>query len=150
MNLTQIKPIKKALHSRKRVGRGPGSGLGKTSGRGFNGQQSRSGYSRRYGFEGGQMPIVRRMPKRGFSNCPFREETQIVNLIDLERVFTGGEVTVVEMKKAGLVKGEKAKVRVLAKGSLTKSLVVHANHFSQKAAEAITSAGGKAVVIGQE
>jgi large subunit ribosomal protein L15 len=124
MELHDLHPARGAKKTRKRVGRGPGSGTGKTAGRGHKGQKSRSGYSRRYGFEGGQMPLVRRIPKRGFYNI-FRVEFQVVNLRDLERVFADGDTVSVEtLVENGLVRGGKRLVKVLGDGELKKKLTV--------------------------
>ena len=143
MNLTQIKPIKKALHSRKRVGRGPGSGLGKTSGRDFNGQKSRSGYSRRYGFEGGQMPLQRRLPKFGFTNLK-RVEYKAINLSTLDELAAKKELAAVDFEalvSAGFVSSND-KVKILGNGTLSKGLAVKAHAFSKSAEAAIVAAGG--------
>jgi large subunit ribosomal protein L15 len=146
MIITDIRPNKKALKNRKRVGRGPGSGWGKTAGRGANGQKSRSGYSRRFGFEGGQMPLVRRIPKRGFTNYPFKKEYQIVNLNDLIRVDED-EITLEAMKKAGLIKKENALVKVLSNGEIEKAVTVYAHKFSEQAKKKIEDKGGKAIIV---
>lgn len=131
--------------ARKRVGRGPGSGLGKTSGRGQKGQNSRSGGGVRLGFEGGQTTLARRLPKRGFSNFN-RKEYAIVNVADLNRFENGTEVTPALLKECGLVKKELNGVKILGCGELTKSLNVTAAKFSKSAKEAIENAGGKAEV----
>jgi large subunit ribosomal protein L15 len=129
------------------VGRGPGSGTGKTAGRGENGQKSRSGYSRKVGFEGGQMPLHRRVPKRGFTNAPFRKEFAEVNLGRLE-VFEEGTIVTPEVRvKWGIVKRVRDGVKILGKGDLTKALTVHAHRFSAKAKERIAGASGKAEVL---
>jgi large subunit ribosomal protein L15 len=128
------------------VGRGPGSGLGKTSGRGEKGQKSRSGYSRKVGFEGGQMPLHRRVPKRGFHNR-FRKEYAEVNLGRLEAFDAGTIVTPELLLKRGVIKKLRDGVKVLAKGSLSKALTVRAHKFSAKAQETIAGAGGKAEVL---
>jgi large subunit ribosomal protein L15 len=147
MELHDLHPAPGAKRSRKRVGRGPGSGNGKTAGRGHKGQKSRSGYSRRYGFEGGQMPLVRRIPKRGFTNI-FRVEFQVVNLRDLERVFADGDtVSPEEMIDKGLVRGGKRLVKVLADGELSKKLTVRAHKFSASARVGIEKAGGSCEVV---
>ena len=106
MKLHELKPNEKAFKVRKRVGRGPGSGLGKTSGRGENGQKSRSGYSHKTGFEGGQLPLYRRLPKRGFSNARFKKEYAIINLSDLNKFEDGALVTPEILKEMGLIKKE--------------------------------------------
>ncbi|MEJ2188945.1 MAG: 50S ribosomal protein L15 [Acidobacteriota bacterium] len=147
MELHDLHPAPGAKRARKRVGRGPGSGNGKTAGRGHKGQKSRSGYSRRYGFEGGQMPLVRRIPKRGFHNI-FRVEFQVVNLRDLERVFADGDLVNPEaLVEQGLVRGGKRRVKVLADGELSKKLTVQAHKFSATAKAAIEAAGGTCEVV---
>jgi large subunit ribosomal protein L15 len=147
MELHDLHPAKGAKKTRKRIGRGPGSGTGKTAGKGHKGQKSRSGYSRRYGFEGGQMPLVRRIPKRGFTNI-FRVEFQVVNLRDLDRVFGDGETVSVEaLVEKGLVRGGKRPVKVLGDGELTKKLTVQAHKFSASAKAGIEKAGGSCEVV---
>ncbi|MBD3872250.1 MAG: 50S ribosomal protein L15 [Acidobacteria bacterium] len=147
MELHNLHPAPGAKRPRKRVGRGPGSGNGKTAGRGHKGQKSRSGYSRRYGFEGGQMPLVRRIPKRGFTNI-FRVEFQVVNLRDLERVFSDGDTVSPEaMVEKGLARGGKRLIKVLADGDLTKKLIVQAHKFSGSARAGIEKAGGSCEVV---
>ncbi len=147
MGLHDLKPAKGSVRNRKRVGRGPGSGLGKTSGRGEKGQKSRSGFAHRPGFEGGQMPLHRRIPKRGFSNQPFRKEFATVNLGRLE-VFEAGTIVTPELLvKQGIVKQLRDGLKVLADGELTKALTVHAHRFSAKAKERIAGLGGKAEVL---
>jgi large subunit ribosomal protein L15 len=147
MELNTLRPARGAKRNRKRVGRGPGSGKGKTCGRGHKGQKSRTGYSRRYGFEGGQMPLVRRIPKRGFTNI-FRVERQVVNLRDLERVFVDGDTaSVEEMVARGLIRRNGGPVKVLADGELTKKLTVCAHRFSKSAQEQIESVGGTCEVV---
>ncbi len=133
---------------RKRVGRGVGSGLGKTSARGHKGARARSGYSRKAGHEGGQMPLLRRLPKRGFSNANFRTEYAVVNLRDLEAAFNDGDtVTVVELIAKGLVRNQKLPVKVLADGVLSKRLSVSAEKFSKVAQDKIAAAGGSVTVL---
>jgi len=140
--LHNLKPAEGATKKRKRVGRGPGSGNGKTAGRGHKGQRSRSGYSRRYGFEGGQMPLVRRIPKRGFTNI-FRVGYQVVNLRDLDRVFADGDTVSPQLlEEKGLIRGGKKPVKVLAAGELSKKLTVQAHAFSKNAQASIEAAGG--------
>lgn len=147
MELNNLRPAPGAKRPRKRVGRGPGSGKGKTCGRGHNGQKSRSGYSRRWGFEGGQMPLVRRIPKRGFTNI-FRVEYQVVNLRDLERVFDAGETASLEaMADKGLVRSSGNPVKILATGELSKKLAVQAHKFSKAAQSGIEAAGGSCEVV---
>jgi large subunit ribosomal protein L15 len=146
MSLNNLRPPKGAKHSKKRVGRGQGSGNGKTAGRGHKGAKSRSGFKHKRGFEGGQMPLHRRVPKRGFYN-PFRVEFEVVNLDTLvERFDAGVEITPELMRERGLV-GRDAQVKVLARGDISKALTVRAHKFSGKAAEKIAAAGGKAEVV---
>ncbi|MGI6146334.1 MAG: 50S ribosomal protein L15 [Firmicutes bacterium] len=147
MRLEDLRPPFGAKRERKRVGRGHGSGWGKTSGRGQKGQLSRSGGGKRFGFEGGQTPIYRRLPKRGFNN-KFKVEYAVVNIADLEERFSAGDVVTVEaLKELGLVRGYDVKVKVLGDGELTKSLTVQANKFSESAVEKIKAAGGSAEVV---
>jgi large subunit ribosomal protein L15 len=146
MALHDLKPAPGSVRERKRVGRGPGSGLGKTSGRGEKGQKSRSGFARKPGFEGGQMPLHRRVPKRGFHN-PFRKEYAEVNLGRLEVFEAGSIVTPEVLQKRGLVRKALDGVKILAKGDLTKALTVRAHKFSAKAQERIAGLGGKAEVL---
>ena len=134
--------------TRKRVGRGPGSGLGKTSGRGENGQKSRSGASIPAWFQGGQTPLYRRVPKRGFNNARFRTEYATINLSDLNKYFNDGdEVTPEVLKEKGIIKQQLCGVKVLGNGELEKKLTIKANRFSSSAVTKIESAGGKAEVI---
>ncbi len=149
LSLNNLKAPEGATHKKKRVGRGPGSGLGKTAGRGNKGQKSRSGYSRKRGFEGGQMPLHRRLPKRGFTNI-FKREWAEVNLADLEEQFdAGASVTPEALVEKGLVRKSKAEaVVVLGQGELKKNLTVSAHRFSSAAKQKIEAAGGKAEVIG--
>lgn len=142
MELHNLRPATGAKRPRKRVGRGPGSGNGKTAGRGHKGQRSRSGYSRRYGFEGGQMPLVRRIPKRGFFNV-FRVDYQVVNLRDLEKAFSDGdEVNPTTLVEKGLIRRGPKPVKILATGDLTKKLSIVADKFSGSARSKIEAAGG--------
>lgn len=142
MELNNLKPKKGARHAKKRVGRGPGSGHGKTAGRGEKGQKSRTGYSRMLGFEGGQMPLHRRLPKRGFNNI-FKTEYAVLNLSDLEARFDAGATVDAEaLRGAGLVKGRNRKIKVLGNGDLSKKLTVQADKFSKTAREKIEAAGG--------
>jgi large subunit ribosomal protein L15 len=145
--LNNLKPAKGATGSRKRVGRGPGSGMGKTSTRGEKGHKSRSGYRHRIGFEGGQMPLHRRIPKRGFSNARFKKEFAYVNLGTLEAFEAGSIVTPEVLLEKGMIKKLLDGVKVLAKGSLTKALTVQVHRFSAQAQEKIVSLGGKAEVL---
>ncbi|RLE32033.1 MAG: 50S ribosomal protein L15 [Acidobacteria bacterium] len=142
MELHNLRPAPGAKRPRKRVGRGPGSGNGKTAGRGHKGQKSRSGYSRRYGFEGGQMPLVRRIPKRGFFNV-FRVDYQVVNLRDLDRLFADGdEVNPTTLVEKGLIRRGPKPVKILATGDLSKKLSIVADKFSGSARSKIEAAGG--------
>src|SRR5262245_51352248 len=146
MDLSHLRPAEGATKKSKRIGRGPGSGHGKTSGKGHKGKGSRSGGNTPPGYEGGQMPLSRRLPKFGFRN-PFREEFSIVNIGSLER-FEGGSVVDSDMLiKVGLVKNNKKKIKILADGTLTKSLTVKAQAFSKQAQEKITASGGTAEVV---
>ena len=147
MKLHELAPAPGAKSSRKRVGRGVGSGLGKTSGRGHKGQKSRSGGGVRLGFEGGQMPIQRRLPKRGFSNYPFRTIYAEINIETLNRFEQDTVVTPEVLKEMGIVKDLKDGLKVLGRGELEKPLTVRAHKFSKAAAEKIEAAGGKAEVI---
>ncbi len=144
MNLSNIRAPKKATEKRKRVGRGMGSGMGKTSTRGHKGQRSRTGSRMIRGFEGGQMPLHRRMPKRGFTNI-FRKE---FNIVSLARLVELGETTVTPevLRKAGVIK-TKHPVKILGDGELTVAITVHAHKFSKSAQEKIAKAGGKFEVI---
>ncbi len=148
IGLNNLRAPEGATHKKKRLGRGQGSGLGKTSGRGNKGQKSRSGYSRKRGFEGGQMPLHRRLPKRGFTNI-FKREWAEVNLARLEELFdAGATVTPEVLVEKGLVrKSLKGSVAVLGKGDLNKSLTISAHRFSESAKNKIEAAGGKAEVI---
>ncbi|HOQ08645.1 MAG TPA: 50S ribosomal protein L15 [Syntrophomonadaceae bacterium] len=146
MKLHEIQAPPGANKRTKRVGRGPGSGHGKTSTRGHKGQKARSGGGVRPGFEGGQMPLQRRIPKRGFTNI-FKKEYAIVNVQDLNRFEDGTEVTVELLRNAGLVKKVQDGVKILGNGELEKKLIVKAHRFSKQAEEKITARGGKAEVI---
>jgi large subunit ribosomal protein L15 len=149
MALNNLKPARGAKHSKKRVGRGPGSGNGKTAGRGSKGAQSRSGYSYKRGFEGGQMPLHRRVPKRGFNNI-FRTEYDVVNLDQLEARFdAGATVTPDALRDAGLISDRRSLIKVLGRGDVTKALTVQAHKFSGAAAQKLAGAGGKAESLGQ-
>ena len=145
-NLSNLRAPKKANTGRKRIGRGMGSGMGKTSTRGHKGQGSRSGSSLMRGFEGGQMPLHRRLPKRGFTNI-FRTQYTVVNL-DRIADLDVSEISLDDYRKLGLVSSRKTLIKVLGSGELTKSMTVHAHKFSKSAAEKIAKAGGKAVVAG--
>jgi len=147
-NLSNLRAPRKANTGSKRVGRGMGSGMGKTSTRGHNGQGQRTGTSMMRGFEGGQMPLHRRLPKRGFTNI-FRVEYAIVNLdriAELETPVT--EITLEDYKKLGLSSDKRALVKILGSGELSSAITIHAHKFSKSAVEKIEKAGGKAVVLG--
>jgi large subunit ribosomal protein L15 len=145
MNLSTLRAPKRSSENRKRVGRGMGSGMGKTSTRGHKGQGSRSGSRLLRGFEGGQMPLHRRLPKRGFVNI-FREEYVVVNLSDLARL---GETSITPdlLRSRGLVRGRDKRVKVLGDGELSSALAVQAHKFSKSAEEKIRNAGGSATII---
>lgn len=147
MKLHELKPNEGSVQTRKRVGRGPGSGLGKTSGKGHKGQNARSGGGVRPGFEGGQLPLFRRLPKRGFNNYEFRIEYAVVNVGDLNDFKDGSVIELKNLKESGLVKKEKDGIKILGSGELTKKLTVKANKFSSTAKEKIENAGGKIEVI---
>jgi len=147
MELHQLKPAKGATHKRKRVGRGPGSGHGKTACRGSKGQRSRAGHSLKLGFEGGQMPVHRRLPKRGFHNI-FRREYAVVNLSQLNDFKSGETVTPNDLLRRGIIRGWTEGVKILADGELKVALVVKAHKFSASAEEKIKAAGGSVEVIG--
>ncbi len=148
IGLNKLKAPAGATHKKKRVGRGPGSGLGKTAGRGSKGQKSRSGYSRLRGFEGGQMPLHRRLPKRGFTNTNKRKWAE-VNLADLEKLFEAdAKVTPEVLVERGLVrKSLQGSVVILGEGEIMKSLTVSAHRFSATAKQKIEAAGGKAETL---
>lgn len=148
IGLNNLKAPAGATHKKKRLGRGQGSGLGKTSGRGNKGQKSRSGYSRKRGFEGGQMPLHRRLPKRGFTNI-FKREWAEVNLVRIEELFdAGATITPESLVECGLVrKSLKKSIAILGQGDLSKALNISAHRFSESAKKKIEAAGGKAEVI---
>ena len=146
MKQNALKPTPGSRKHRKRIGRGPGSGSGKTSGRGENGQKSRSGYSQKRGFEGGQMPLKRRVPKRGFTNI-FRVEYRTVNVDRLNELPAGSDVTPEFLQKIGLLRKGKSPVKVLGNGELTIALTVRAHKYTGSAVQKIEAAGGKAEVI---
>jgi large subunit ribosomal protein L15 len=147
MDLSNLKPPKGAKHSKKRIGRGQGSGQGVTAGRGEKGAKSRSGFKHKRGFEGGQMPLHRRVPKRGFFNL-FRVDYAVVNLDVLASRFEAGTTITPELlRESGLVKGEAKPIKVLGRGEIGKALTVRAHKFSGKAAEKIAAAGGTAEAI---
>ena len=148
ISLNTLKPAKGSTHKKKRVGRGPGSGLGKTAGRGEKGQKSRSGYSRKIGFEGGQMPLHRRLPKRGFTNISKKRWLEI-SLAALDQHFNAGEeITPEVLHDRGLIKKAKHDVVVLGNGEVSKALRVSAHRFTKSAREKIEKAGGAVVEIG--
>ena len=147
MDLSNLKPPKGAKHAKKRIGRGQGSGQGKTAGRGHKGAKSRSGFKFKRGFEGGQMPLHRRVPKRVFFN-PFRVEYDVVNLDTLAGRFDAGTVVTPDLlREQGLVGGRARPVKVLARGEVGKALTVRAHKFSGKAAEKIAAAGGTTEIV---
>jgi large subunit ribosomal protein L15 len=146
MKLHELKPAQGSRKERNRVGRGTGSGNGKTSGRGHKGQNARSGGGVRLGFEGGQTPLFRRLPKRGFTNVN-RKDYAVVNIDTLNRFEEGTEVTPELLIESGIVKSEKAGIKVLANGNVEKKLTVKAHKFSAAAKEAIEAAGGKTEVV---
>ena len=147
MKLHELAPAPGSRHSRKRVGRGIGSGHGKTSGRGHKGQNARSGGGVRLGFEGGQTPLFKRLPKRGFSNAPFKKEWSIVNIGQLERFAAGTVVTPAMMIETRLVRNMKDGIKILGEGDIQVALTVRAHAFSGTAAEKIVAAGGAAEVV---
>jgi len=148
MSLNNLRPPKGMKHAKKRIGRGQGSGSGKTAGRGHKGAKSRSGFKFKRGFEGGQMPLHRRVPKRGFHN-PFRVEYDVINLDTLGQRFEAGAVITPEaLREAGLLPGGKRPVKVLGRGEIGKALTVRAHKFSGSAAEKIAAAGGQAEALG--
>ena len=147
MKLNSIYPNEGSTKARKRVGRGVGSGTGKTSGKGEKGQNARSGGGVRPGFEGGQLPLFRRLPKRGFSNAKFKTTYAVINLSDLNRFEDGAVVTPELLKEMGLLKNQLNGVKVLGNGTLEKKLIVKAHNFSSVAKEQIEKLGGKAEVI---
>ena len=148
MDLSNLKPADGAKHSKKRIGRGHGTGQGTQAGRGHKGAQSRSGYSFKRGFEGGQMPLHRRIPKRGFHN-EFRIEYAVVNLDTLSERFDDGTVVTPELLvETGLITKARRPVKVLARGDVSKKLTVRAHKFSGKAAEKIAAAGGATEILG--
>jgi len=148
MELHNLSPKAGSTKDRKRVGRGPGSGNGKTAGKGHKGQLSRSGHSHKRNFEGGQMPLVRRMPKRGFTNI-FRKEYVIVNVGQLERFPAGSDITPDLLLAEGVISRLRDGVKILGDGAITRKLTVRAHKFSKKAQELIQAAGGTCEVIGQ-
>ena len=148
--LNNLKPAEGSTHKKKRVGRGPGSGLGKTAGRGHKGQKSRSGYSSKIGFEGGQMPLQRRLPKRGFTNI-FKKKWLEISLAKLEENFNAGdEITPAILHERGLIKKAKHDLVILGTGDITKALKISAHRFTKSAKDKIEKAGGNATEIKKE
>lgn len=147
MKLHELAPQFGATKVAKRKGRGVGSGLGKTAGRGENGQKSRSGYSRKFGFEGGQLPLYRRIPKRGFSNDKFKIKYAVINVEDLNLFEEKTTITPEILKEKGIVKNQLNGIKVLGKGKLEKNIIVKAHKFSKSAQDKIEAAGGKIEVI---
>ncbi len=148
--LNNLKPATGSTHKKKRVGRGPGSGLGKTAGRGHKGQKSRSGYSSKIGFEGGQMPLQRRLPKRGFTNI-FKKKWLEIGLAKLEESFNAGdEITPEILHRRGLIKKAKHDLVILGSGEISKALNVSAHRFTKSAKEKIEQAGGSITEITRE
>jgi len=147
MKLHELRPNEGSTKAKKRLGRGTASGTGKTSGKGHKGQNARSGGGVRPGFEGGQLPLFRRLPKRGFSNAMFKKEYATINVSDLNKFEDGAVVTPELLKEMGLLKKQLAGVKVLGNGNLDKKITVKANNFSASAVEKIESKGGKAEVI---
>ena len=147
LGLNNIKPAPGSTHKKKRVGRGPGSGLGKTAGRGHKGQKSRSGYSSRPGFEGGQMPLQRRLPKRGFTNI-FKKQWIEISLAKIEEYFNAGdEITPEILHERGLIKKAKHDLVILGTGDISKGLNISAHRFTKTAKDKIEKAGGSATII---
>lgn len=146
MNLSNLRPAKGSRRDDKRVGRGPGSGRGKTSGRGHKGQLAGAGFARKRGYEGGQMPLHRRLPKRGFTNI-FRKVWAEVNLDRLEKIKKN-EVNLKDMVEAGLINKESEQVKILGRGTMASPKTIYAHKFSQSAKAKIEEAGGKALIVG--
>jgi large subunit ribosomal protein L15 len=147
MKLHELVANENAKSSKKRVGRGPGSGIGKTSGKGQKGQKARSGVSIGAVFEGGQLPLYRRLPKRGFSNTKFKKVYAVINLSDLNRFEDGTLVTPALLKDSGIIKKELSGIKVLGSGELEKKITIQANKFSDSAIEKINRSGSKIEVI---
>ncbi len=147
LSLNNLHPAPGSTHKKKRIGRGPGSGTGKTAGKGHKGQKSRSGYSSKRGFEGGQMPLQRRLPKRGFTNI-FKKEWIEISLAKIEENFSSGDVVTPEvLHDRGLIKKAKHDLVILGTGEVTKSLTISAHRFTKTAKDKIEKAGGSATVI---
>ena len=147
MKLNELRVVVGSKKERRRVGRGTSSGMGKTSGKGHKGQKARCGYSRKAGIEGGQLPLYRRLPKRGFSNANFKTENAVLNLSDLNKFDEGTVVTPELLIETGIVKKQLSGIKVLGNGALEKKLTVKAHKFSITAKEKIEAAGGKVEVI---
>ena len=147
MKLHTVHPAEGATFSKKRLGRGVGSGLGKTSGKGHKGQNARSGGGVRPGFEGGQLPLFRRLPKRGFSNAKFKVRYAVINVSDLNKFEDGAVVTPELLKEMGIIKKQLSGIKVLGNGALEKKITVKANKFSKSAVEKIEAIGGNVEVI---
>ena len=146
MKLDSLKPSKGSIKNKKRIGRGHGSGLGKTSGRGHKGAGQRSGNKRRPWFEGGQMPLARRLPRRGFTNI-FKEEIQIVNISDLNRIEKNSEIDPVVLQENGMIRSSLKPVKILGEGDIDKKLNVTASSFSESAKNKIEKAGGTVTIL---
>ena len=150
LSLNNLRPSEGSTHKKKRVGRGPGSGLGKTAGRGHKGQKSRSGYSKKIGFEGGQMPLQRRLPKRGFTNI-FKKKWIEISLAKLEESFNAGdEITPEILHEKGLIKKAKHDLVILGTGDMSKALKISAHRFTKTAREKIEKVGGSITEIKKE
>ena len=147
MKLHELKKNPGATHSKKIVGRGPGSGLGKTSGKGHKGQNARSGGGVNPVFEGGQLPLYRRLPKRGFSNAKFKTEYAVINVSDLDKFEEGTVITPELLKEVGMVKKQLAGIKVLGNGEITKKITVRAHRFTSSALRKLEESGSKAEVI---
>ncbi len=147
LSLNNLHPADGSTHKKKRIGRGPGSGTGKTAGKGHKGQKSRSGYSSKRGFEGGQMPLQRRLPKRGFTNI-FKKEWIEISLAKIEENFNAGDVVTPELlHERGLIKKAKHDLVILGNGDMTKSLTISSHRFTKTAKDKIEKAGGTANII---
>ncbi|HXO95612.1 MAG TPA: 50S ribosomal protein L15 [Chthoniobacterales bacterium] len=146
MRLNELKPRPGAKHRVKRLGCGESSGHGKTSGKGHKGQKARSGGSIRLGFEGGQMPLIRRLPKRGFNNSAFKTQYAVVNLDELEVFDAGSQINEQLLREKGLISGKFDGLKILGRGEITKKLTVEADKFSESARQKIEQAGGSVVV----
>ena len=145
ISLANLKPAKGSVKNRKRVGRGPGSGFGKTAGRGMNGQKSRSGYSRKRGFEGGQMPLIRRIPKRGFTNI-FKTQYNVVNVGDIEKSGLD-ELNIEVLLEKRIIRDKRLKLKILGDGELGRKVKISAHKFSKTAIEKIEKSGGEVIIL---